>query len=306
MYYIINETLEKCSKDNVIHSESQYVICLTSEEWQNEKDRFDIGIEFEPNLSDIYVTKAELNYDSITGSFCIPNKKNFSHNDKVFAFALDEKGIIFIDDSGDAKALVREIAKTKKWRFPSLERFIYDFLSLLIKDDLTIIKKYERELDQMENSIEEEDTEVEISKRVNEIRGDIRDLIDHYEELADFGQVLNENENNFFKANNTRYFRLFLDRIDILRDASKSIRDLTIQIRDLYKTHLDIKQNHIMTVLTVVTTIFMPLTLIVGWYGMNFKYMPELDSPFAYPIILGTCLLIIIISLLFFKKKKWL
>ena len=306
MYYVINETLEERPKNDIIHTDSQYVICLTSAEWQAEKDRFDIGIEFEPNLSDIYVTKAELNYDSITGTFCIPNKKNFSRSDKVFAFALDEKGIIFIDDSGDAKKLVKEIAETKKWRFPSLERFIYDFLSLLIKDDLMIIKKYERELDQMENAIESEDTEIEISKRVNEIRGDIRNLIDHYEELSDFGQVLNENENNFFKPSNTRYFRLFLDRIDILRDASKSIRDLTIQLRELYKTHLDIKQNHIMTILTIVTTIFMPLTLIVGWYGMNFKYMPELDSPFAYPIIFGACLLIIIISLLFFKKKKWL
>ena len=306
MYYIINETLELCPKPEINNPKNQYVVCLTSKEWQNEKDSFDIGIEFEPNLSDIYVTKAELNYDSITGSFCIPNKKDFAGKEKSFAFALDEKGIIFIDDSGEAKKLVREIAETKRWRFPSLERFIYDFLSLLIKDDLFLIKKYERELDQMEVAIENEDTDVVVSKRVNEIRGDIRDLIDHYEELADFGQILEENENNFFKPGNTRYFRLFLDRIDILRDASKSIRDLTMQIRDLYKTHLDIKQNHIMTVLTVVTTIFMPLTLIVGWYGMNFKFMPELESPFAYPITIGICVLIIIASLLYFKKKKWL
>lgn len=306
MYYIISETLNPCTESDIAKTKKQYVICLTSKEWFEQKDNFDIGIEFEPNLSEIFVTQAELNYDSITGTFCIPDKSNFSKKDKNFAFALDEKGIVFIDDSGAASKLIQRIADTKKWRFPSLERFLYDFLNQFIEGDLSLIKKYERELDRMENALEHEDLDDHISSRVNEIRGDIRDLIDHYEELADFGQVLEENENGFFKRKNTRYFRLFLDKIDNLRDASNSIRDLTIQIRDLYKTHLDIRQNHIMTVLTIVTTIFMPLTLIVGWYGMNFEYMPELQSPLAYPIVMLICLLIIIISLIYFKKKKWL
>ena len=61
-----------------------------------------------------------------------------------------------------------------------------------------------------------------------------------------------------------------------------------------------------MTVLTVVTTIFMPLTLIVGWYGMNFRYMPELENRWSYPIVIVVSILIVIGSLLFFKKKKWL
>ena len=61
-----------------------------------------------------------------------------------------------------------------------------------------------------------------------------------------------------------------------------------------------------MTVLTVVTTIFMPLTLIVGWYGMNFRYMPELESAWGYPVVILVSALILIGSLLYFKKKKWL
>ena len=50
----------------------------------------------------------------------------------------------------------------------------------------------------------------------------------------------------------------------------------------------------------------MPLTLIAGWYGMNFVYMPELGSPAAYPIVIGVSVLIVIVSLIFFKHKKWL
>ena len=144
------------------------------------------------------------------------------------------------------------------------------------------------------------------SVRLNDIRSDIRDLRIHYEQLMDLGQELEENENNFFKLENLRYFRLFLNRMARLHDTSTSLREYTMQLRDQYKAHLDIKQNRIMTVLTVVTTIFMPLTLIVGWYGMNFRYMPELEWKWGYPVIIAVSLIIAVSSLLFFKKKKWL
>ena len=79
-----------------------------------------------------------------------------------------------------------------------------------------------------------------------------------------------------------------------------------IQIRDLYQSQLDKKQNRIMTLLTVITSIFMPLTLIAGWYGMNFKYMPELEYKAAYPVIIVISIAIVAVCLIFFKKKKWL
>ena len=79
-----------------------------------------------------------------------------------------------------------------------------------------------------------------------------------------------------------------------------------IQIRDLYQSQLDKKQNRIMTLLTVITSIFMPLTLIAGWYGMNFKYMPELEYKAAYPVIIVISIAIVAVCLIIFKKKKWL
>ena len=182
---------------------------------------------------------------------------------------------------------------------------MYDFLELIIDRDLSILEGYEKELDGIENDILDDAIEADL-QRVNEIRGDIRDLRMHYEQMMDLGQEFEENENNFFKSENTRYFRLFIDRMTRLHDMANSIRDYTVQIRDLYHTQMDIKQNRIMTLLTVVTTIFMPLTLIAGWYGMNFRYMPELEWRWGYPVVILISLGIIIVSLLFFKKKKWL
>ncbi|MCR4849904.1 MAG: magnesium transporter CorA [Lachnospiraceae bacterium] len=305
MFYAIGESLQIISREELQSAEKQYVAIVSFDEWKNSHDSFEMGIDMDQNISEIYTTKAEVNYDSLTGSFSIPNRADFSKEDYKFAFALDEKGIVFIDDSGKAEEIIKAIQNTKRWKLPSLERFIYDFLDQIVIDDLRLMEKYECELDAIEKKIMDGDDKFP-SGRLNEIRSDIRDLRIHYEQLMDLGQELEENENNFFKQENLRYFRMFLNRMARLHDNSTSLRDYTVQLRDLYQAHIDIKQNRIMTVLTVVTTIFMPLTLIVGWYGMNFRFMPELEWKWGYPVVIAVCVLIALGSLLFFKKKKWL
>ena len=303
-WYCIRESLEKVEEQGG-SAEKPYVAVLTKDEWSKFEHTFDMGIELEPDDDEIMQTKAEANYDSITGTFSIPNRKDFSAKDDSFAFAMDEKGIVFIDDSGVVSVMVKRIAATKKWKKPSLERFIYDFFVQIVANDQRLITAYEKELDKMEDDILNE-AEGLSPDRVNEIRSDLRDLITHYEQLLDAVAVFEENENGFFSTENLRYFRLYINRIERLKDSANGVKDYAMQVRDVYKMHLDIKQNNIMTVLTVVTTIFMPLTLIVGWYGMNFKYMPELDYKMSYPILILISVSIVIGSIIYFKKKKWL
>lgn len=77
-------------------------------------------------------------------------------------------------------------------------------------------------------------------------------------------------------------------------------------MREAYQSRLSIKQNELMKLFTVVTVIFLPLTLIVGWYGMNFKFMPELYSPLGYPAVIFVSAAIVVWLIWYFKKKKWL
>ena len=305
MYYYIKNSLEKAKKLDFKGKNGKFVAVLTSDEWLEIKDKFDMGIEMDIDLSIIHSTKAEVNYDSLTGTFSVPDRDNISASNTNFAFALDEKGIVFIDDSGYVNKLISNIISTKRWAIPSLERFIFDFLEQIVAKDQIVLEHFDRELDTIESSILE-GQEKDPSLRVSRIRSDLRDLRVHYEQLLDLSQELEENENNFFKEENTRYFHLFTQRISRLHDLTASLREYSIQIRDLYQSKLDIKQNRIMTLLTVITSIFMPLTLIAGWYGMNFKYMPELEYKAAYPIVIAVSIVIVIISLIFFKKKKWL
>lgn len=305
MYYYIRNTLEKAEKLNFTKKNSRYVAVLTSDEWLACKDQFDMGIEMDIDLSSIHSTKAEVNYDSLTGSFCVPDRNHISEPNTKFAFALDEKGIVFIDDSGYVMKIISNITGSKRWAMPSLERFIYDFLEQIVSKDQIILEKFDKELDSIESGIMEGEI-TDPSQRISRIRSDLRDMRIHYEQLLDLSQELEENENNFFKKENTRYFHLFTQRVSRLHDLTTSLRDFSIQIRDLYQSQLDVRQNRIMALLTIISSIFMPLTLIAGWYGMNFKYMPELEYKAAYPVIIAISIAIVVVSLIFFKKKKWL
>ena len=304
-YYLLEETMRPCEAGDLQgRTGSQYVAVLTTPEWEHERERFDMGIELEPDAVHIHNTKAEVNYDSLTGTFQLPDRQNLKERDFRFAFALDEKGVVFIDDSGRAEQMIDAIRRTKRWRQPSLERFLYDFLEQIVDDDLAIMERYEAELNRIEDEV------ISGGKgdmvRVNEIRSDMRVLLVHYEQIIDMTQELEENENGFFSEENLRYIHLFMNLLARRRDFAVSLRDYTMQVRDLHNAQLEVSQNRIMTLLTVVTTIFMPLTLIAGWYGMNFRYMPELEWRFGYPLVIAVSAAVVVFCLILFKKKKWL
>ena len=75
---------------------------------------------------------------------------------------------------------------------------------------------------------------------------------------------------------------------------------------DVYLSSLSNKMNEVMKVLTIIATIFIPLTFIAGIYGMNFKYMPELEWQWAYPVIWAVIIILGVLMLIGFRRKKWL
>ncbi len=304
MYYVIDDKLENSSYEECLKHDRIYVATVTGEEFKKNSKLFNMGIDMDFDPSNAPVSCVRVNYDSLTGGFSIPDRACISDKNHEFSFALDAQGIVFINDDGTAEKIIKKISETRKWRMPSLERFIYDFLEEIISDDIKVLSSYEKKLDEMEDRILDNKDE-NIMEELVDIRSDIMDLRTHYEQMIDLSQELEENENGFFSSKNLRYFRMFTERVMRLQDIVSSLREHTMQVRDLHHSMLEVKQNRVMTVLTVVSTIFMPLTLIVGWYGMNFKYMPELEIPIAYPIVIIVCVLIVVLSIIFFKKKKF-
>jgi len=127
----------------------------------------------------------------------------------------------------------------------------------------------------------------------------------YYSQLDDVACELRENENGFFTDSEQLMFRMFEDRVIRLREESQLLRESCAQLQSLFQAEIDTRQNRIMQILTIVTTIFLPLTLLVGWYGMNFVGMPELTWKYGYPVVVIVSIVTVGISLWVCKKKKF-
>jgi magnesium transporter len=117
---------------------------------------------------------------------------------------------------------------------------------------------------------------------------------------------LERSESPLIKKKTSPFLRDLYDHIIQIIDTVETHSDMTAGLIELYLTSNSTKMNEIMKVLTIIATIFIPLTFISGVYGMNFAYMPELEWPWAYFALLLVMLVIGAGMLLYFRKKKWL
>jgi magnesium transporter len=125
-------------------------------------------------------------------------------------------------------------------------------------------------------------------------------LAEHEQKLME----LEEDENGFFEKKQKKYFGTISDRADRLMGRTVHLLEYATQVRDAYQSHVNAQQNKNMEFLTVISTIFFPLTLITGWYGMNFQNMPELKE--GYPGVIALSIIVVIVCIIFFKRKKML
>ena len=104
----------------------------------------------------------------------------------------------------------------------------------------------------------------------------------------------------------TVYFRDVYDHTIQVIDAVETFRDMLSGMLDIYLSSASNRLNEVMKVLTIIATVFMPLTFIVGLYGMNFKHMPELEWQLGYPMVVVVMIIIVVFMLIYFRRKRWL
>lgn len=116
---------------------------------------------------------------------------------------------------------------------------------------------------------------------------------------------LERGESKLLKPKTHAYLRDLYDHTIQVIDTVETFRDMLSGVQDLYLSSLGHKTNQVMQVLTIIATIFIPLTFVAGIYGMNFEYMPELHWKYSYPAIWGVMVLITLGMLYYFRRKKW-
>lgn len=124
--------------------------------------------------------------------------------------------------------------------------------------------------------------------------------------LQEVFSLIQKEEISLIKGSLLPYFSDVFDHTLRLIDSAEILKEKTAGFFNLHSANISNNMNSVMKVLTIIATIFIPLTFIAGIYGMNFVHMPELKSIYAYPIILGIMGGVALVMIIFFKKKKWL
>lgn len=184
-------------------------------------------------------------------------------------------------------------------------KILYMLIDRLTSMDNIILKRIESEIADLEEQVIS-GIEKDFTAQIIQLRKQLLFLKRHYEPLIDIAEGLEENENGLIDESAGRYFTILINRIQRLNNNVANLRDYVTQVREAYQAQVDIKLNKTMKFFTVITTIFLPLTLIAGWYGMNFTYMPELKWVFGYPFVIGLSLTVVAVCLVYFKRHNYL
>ena len=186
----------------------------------------------------------------------------------------------------------------------TMEKVIYGVLERLLSSGNRGLVMTERQIIAMEREVVNGKVDPELNTEIFDLRNRLSTLKNYYEQLIDIGESLQENENDLFEEEDLRYFKIFTDKSERLSNNTQLLCDNLIHLREAMDATLNYNLNNTMKLFTMVTIIFQPLTLIVGWYGMNFKYMPELGWKFGYLYVIVLSIVVVGVILYWFKKRK--
>lgn len=302
MYAIIESEEIRLTEREEFLRRTDTISIFKQNEWDEERDLRQMwGIQYENPM--INCCKIENHLGYLYATLQIPQK---AENDvkRAIAFYLLPEKIIFIDNGNTVREQLDKITENKLRTGYTLERFLYDFLTSFFEDDLLYLQEMEAKIAEIEESVLKECC-TDFNKKMLVIKKKISRFYRYYTQLAEIGQELLDNEQDFFEKDDLRMFDRFRDRAARHAQEAQIMREYAMQVQDVYQSEIGIHQNDVMKVLTVVTTIFLPLTLIAGWYGMNFTNMPELTWKYGYAVIIGVSILVVIFCLILFKKKKF-
>ena len=187
----------------------------------------------------------------------------------------------------------------------TMEKVIYGVLERLLSSGNRGLVMTERQIIAMEREVVNGKVDPELNTEIFDLRNRLSTLKNYYEQLIDIGESLQENENDLFEEEDLRYFKIFTDKSERLSNNTQLLCDNLIHLREAMDATLNYNLNNTMKLFTMVTIIFQPLTLIVGWYGMNFKYMPELGWRFGYLSVIVLSIGVVGAILDWLKKRKF-
>jgi magnesium transporter len=186
----------------------------------------------------------------------------------------------------------------------TLERLIFSMFEMLLAGDNRTLESIEMKIIRLEEDLSSGKIKRDYSAEIMMIKKKLLILHNYYDQMSDLAMALESNENDLFAEENLHFFKFIAGKSERLHMRVQMLREDLSQLREAYQSALDYNLNNLMKIFTIIATIFLPLTLITGWYGMNFTTMPELTWEYGYIYVIALFVAIIVFLLFIFKKKN--
>lgn len=223
------------------------------------------------------------------------------------SFVLGKNYVIsFQENPQDIFNLLRERLEGSygKIRQKKADYLFYRFIDTIVDNYFLVLDTIAEKLEELEDEVLVRPSFQSLQK-LQVIRKETIFLRRSIHPLRESINFLNKSESTLLRRETERFLNDVYDHTIQVIESLETYRDLQSSIKDLYMNMTSNKMNEIMKVLTIMSTIFIPITFIAGIYGMNFQHMPELSYSWAYPAVWALMFLVVVIMLLYFRSKKW-
>lgn len=215
--------------------------------------------------------------------------------------------ITFQEKPGDVFNPVRERLQNPKTKIRqnAASYLFYALIDCVVDHHFQLIDILEDKTEELEQLIFESPDQ-SVMNRINILKKELIILKKNIKPIQELLTELTDEWPVLLPQDLQKYFYDILDHIKSIHESLDSFRDVINHLAEMYISHQGLRMNQVMQMLTIVATIFIPLTFIAGIYGMNFEWMPELKVKWAYPAVWGVMIFTAAGFIYYFKKKKWL
>lgn len=245
----------------------------------------------------IYIVVKMLYFNDIKGRVEVEQMSIVLGDNYVFTFQ---------EKNEDAFSRVRELLHKEgnRIRLNKSDFLVYSLFDRIVDNYFIILEKIGEQIEVLEKKLVSNLTPKTLTK-INSLKNEMIYLRRSVWPLRDVIRTLEREESKLIQKSTWPYFRDVYDHTIQVIETMETYRDVLSNMMDLYISSTNNRLNEVMKVLTIISTIFIPLTFITGIYGMNFDFMPELKIKYAYPILLSVMLFIGLGMIAYFRRRRW-
>lgn len=185
------------------------------------------------------------------------------------------------------------------------EKLLCLFLDTLLVGDVQRLEGMRAQVAAMEENMLRGEMDPGFNPTLLDLKKKLLKLHTYYDQILDVTETADENDNDVLDGEELIHISNLAKKVTRLREDTDSLTSALDHLQDAYSAALDLQLNHTMKIFTVITSVFFPLTIVVGWYGMNFQSMPEFTWRFGYLYVILLSVFVVAVLVLLGKRKKW-